>query len=148
MKRLPLGKLIRLQRRDWADLLAAQTALLRAQLLIWTRPPGALVTPVHAPSPENATQADVPPRVARLALAISRAARYGLFRPSCLVRALALHRLLQARGFSDTSLRIGVRRQAQQFHAHAWVEYRGLVLADEDWQVKRFAELARMGMSQ
>jgi hypothetical protein len=148
MKRLQLGKVTRLHRRDWGDLLAAQTALLRAQLLLWTQRRGALLTPVHTTSTQAANVGEVPPPVGRLALAIARAARHGLFRPSCLVRALALHRMLEARGFHDTSLCIGVRRQAQQLLAHAWVEYRGLVLADEEWLVKQFDELARLGMSE
>src|SRR6266850_1865033 len=147
MNRLRLGKVIRLQRRDWGDLLAAQTALLRAQVLVWTRRCGALLAPVQVASNGDATTQDAPPPVRRLAVAISRAANYGLFRPSCLVRAVALHRMLLDRGFPDTSLRVGVRHQAGTLLAHAWVEYRGAVLADEEWRVKRFAELARMGMS-
>lgn len=145
MTRLLLGKVVALQRRDWVDLLAAQTALLRAQLLVWTRRCGALVTPLHVA--DHTKTADAPAAVRRLALAVSRAATYGLFRPTCLVRAVALHHLLAARGFPDASLRVGVLRQEGKLLAHAWVEYRGVVLTDEESQVKRYAELARMGMS-
>jgi hypothetical protein len=84
--------------------------------------------------------------VQRLAAAVSRAAHYGLFRPRCLVRAVALHSMLQARGLFGSSLRVGVRRQKAKLFAHAWVEYGGRVLADEEWRVKQFDELARMGL--
>jgi hypothetical protein len=142
-----LGKVFSLHRREWAELFAAQTALLRAQRLIWTRRPGRLVTPVQSLPDGNGNDDSASFEVRRLAVAVSRAARHGLFRPSCLVRAVALHTMLQTRGFSESSLHIGVRRGAQHLQAHAWVEYRGLVLGDEEWRVKQFAKLARMGMS-
>lgn len=140
-----LGKLIRLQRREWADLLMAQAALVRAQLEVWLRPRGTLVTPNSSHARDDAASA--PARVERLALAVARAAQYGLFRPRCLVRAVALYRMLQARGFSDAALCVGVRRESANFVAHAWVEYRGAVLADQEWYVKGFDELTRMGVA-
>ncbi|HLQ69557.1 MAG TPA: lasso peptide biosynthesis B2 protein [Gemmatimonadales bacterium] len=138
-------KSVSLNPRDWVDLLAAQAALARAQLLVWIRRPGALLTPmVEAPAapadPGAALQAEC------VAHAVSRAARHGLFRPSCLVRAVALHQMLQARGLTGSSLRVGVRREGAAFLAHAWVDYRGMVLGEEEWHVKQFEELARMGV--
>jgi hypothetical protein len=85
--------------------------------------------------------------VRRTALAIARASEHGLFRPTCLVRAVALQQMLQRRGFPGSSLHVGVRQRNTTFLAHAWVEYRGAVLADEEWHVRRFQELARLGMS-
>lgn len=53
------------------------------------------------------------------------------FRCSCLVRALALHRLLDWVGLSGSVLRIGVRRDVGgAVAAHAWVVYGGTALGD------------------
>jgi hypothetical protein len=133
---------------QWVDLLAAQAALLYAQILLWTRPAGRLL--VRSDGAAVATRAGgaVPDRVRRLALAVERAADYGLFRPSCLVRAVAVHRMLESHGFVGSWIRIGVRREGGRFWAHAWVDYQGHVLADQEWRVKKFAELARMGVTQ
>ena len=143
-----LRKLIRLPRSEWADLLGAQAALFRAQLLVWTRPRGRLLVPSDGSSAAGTGCSDVAPAARRLALAVGRAAEPGLFRPSCLVRALALHRMLQSHGFPGASVRVGARRENGRFLAHAWVDYRGTTLADQEWYVKKFDELARMGVSQ
>ena len=131
---------------EWADLLAAQAALLRAQLLVWTRPRGWLLAPARPVAVETAGR-DVAPTVRRLALAVERAAEHGLFRPSCLVRAVAVHRMLESHGFTGSGIRVGVRQESGRFLAHAWVDYQGHVLADREWRVKKFADLARMGVT-
>jgi hypothetical protein len=118
-------------------------------MLVWTRRRGTLLTPVRDSVPDMPTAASNSGdlgRVREVARAIARAGVYGLFRPSCLVRAVALHGMLQSRGFSESSLRVGVRRDSGRFLAHSWVEYRGTVLADEEWHVKKFTELTRLGM--
>ena len=143
-----IGKLRALSPADWRDMLAAQAALLRAQLEVWTRPRGAL--PIRSADlaprgmPARAQMND--PVVTRIGQALGRAARYGVFRPTCLVRALALQRMLRRRGYPDSSVRVGVRRRSGggALLAHAWVEYRGAVLADEEWRVRQFEELARL----
>lgn len=133
--------------RDWVDLIAGQGALLRAQLLVWTRPRGLLLAPAQPPPTVEPGDRDVEPMVRRLALAVERAADHGLFRPSCLVRAVALQRLLEAHGFVGSWIRVGIRREGGRFWAHAWVNYAGHVLADQEWRVKRFDELAWMGVT-
>ena len=149
-----VGKLRALSPADWRDMLAAQAALLRAQLEVWTRPRGDL--PIRAallvPAETAAKEQMDDPVVTRISRALGRAARYGVFRPTCLVRALALQRMLRRRGFPDSSVRVGVRRRSGgdggggggALLAHAWVEYRGAVLADEEWRVRQFEELARL----
>jgi len=89
----------------------------------------------------------VDPAVLRTALAVERAAEYGVFRPNCLVRALALQRLLESRGFRGSTVRVGTRLQRGRFTAHAWVEYEGHVLGDRDWHVQRFSPLAPLEVS-
>ena len=75
------------------------------------------------------------------ARAVHRAARYGLFRPRCLTRALALQRLLARRGW-PASLHVGVRRDRGALLAHAWVELDGAVLGDSPEHVATFVPLA------
>lgn len=52
------------------------------------------------------------------------AARYSVLPINCLPRALVLWWSLQRAGVV-TDLRIGVRKEAASFAAHAWVEYEG-----------------------
>lgn len=54
-------------------------------------------------------------------------ARYGLVRPTCLVESLTLWYLLRRQNLPAT-LRIGVRKDATEFEAHAWVESEGTAL--------------------
>jgi hypothetical protein len=49
------------------------------------------------------------------------------FRTSCLEQSLVLYRLLRRRGMNAT-LRIGARKEADRFEAHAWVEMAGNVV--------------------
>ncbi|MGH7627746.1 MAG: lasso peptide biosynthesis B2 protein [Gemmatimonadaceae bacterium] len=129
--------------RDWAELAQAQGALICAQVLVWMRPTGRLVSSDQTPrdhiAPATGTAAAAPvmdPRAPRLALAVGRAAENGLFRPLCLVQAVALHRMLEHRDIPGSRIRIGVRMRNGRFAAHAWVEYHGQVLGDP-------AEIAR-----
>lgn len=57
------------------------------------------------------------------------AARHLFLRTNCLERSLVLWWLLEKRGMA-ADLRIGVRKDAGHFEAHAWVECGGAVLND------------------
>lgn len=57
------------------------------------------------------------------------AARHLFFRANCLEQSLTLWWLLQRRGIA-AELRIGARKEAGRFEAHAWVEFGGAVLND------------------
>lgn len=139
-----LRKLARLSRTEWIELFQAQAALLWAQVLVWTRPTGQLidrsVAADSAPAAESPAALD--PRAYRLALAVGRAAEHGVFRPLCLVRAVALNRMLEARHIHGSRIRIGVKRTEGHFIAHAWVEWGNIVLGDMDSHVNRFTQLA------
>lgn len=157
-------KVAALRVREWRYLLHAQFALLWAQTLVWRRPLGGLVdsAPSVAPSAgeapggaaTNAESTDptgrrpaaiAPDEMPRqLALAIRRAAAYGVFRPLCLVRSVALHRMLEFYGFPGGRIRVGVRWVGGKFAAHAWVEYEGQVLGDDVEHVNRFADLSEV----
>jgi hypothetical protein len=77
----------------------------------------------------------------RLARAVALAARRGVFRPNCLVRSVALSRLLEREQVMGWHLRIGVRGHRGQFEAHAWVELGSEVLADSSDHVASFQPL-------
>jgi len=66
------------------------------------------------------------------------AARYGLFRPTCLPQSLALWWLLRRQGIG-ADLRIGVTPKEGRLEAHAWVEFMGVALNDQDDVHERFA---------
>jgi hypothetical protein len=135
------GKLARLSPRDWGDLLRAQWELLVAQQFVRSRPVGARATPAtHGRGADLARL----PEARRLALAVVRASRFGVFRPQCLVRSLALSRLLDARGITGYVMRVGVRGSGRDFLAHAWVELAGETLGDADEHVGSFVPLTNL----
>ena len=147
--------------RDVLDVAVAELALARAQWLVWTRPVGRLVNQGRtdggeAPSsgvtgsartsaPADAAGVEAPydtERAARWARAVVRASRYGVAEPRCLVRAVALQRLLRAHGVVGSTIRIGVRWSEGAFIAHAWVEHEGAILGDTAANTASFAPLA------
>jgi hypothetical protein len=141
VSRTHFSKLARLSPREWAELLEAQLELITAQVVVWTRPRGRLVTSTAPATAGSERGSDLDPRADRLALAIGRAAENGVFRPLCLVRAVALNRMLERHGVRGSRVRIGVRMRGGRFAAHAWVEYHNRVLGDLDEHVGTFAEL-------
>ena len=141
-----LRRLARLSTRDWLDIAEAQLELLVAKIIVATRRTGELVSrapldPFGDSTPSVAPAANLDPRPEQLALAIGRAAENGVFRPLCLVRAVALKRLLDRHGFEGSIVKIGVRMSRGRFAAHAWVAYGDQILGDQEWHVKSFAEL-------
>lgn len=118
-------------------LIEAQVTLLTCQLARWRRPVGKLVC---AGPPSEPGSADAASRRSAQAIgwAVSRAARYGCFRPQCLVRSLAVQRMLQRRGSGIGALRIGVRREHGGLVAHAWVELNGMVIGDDPEHIRTF----------
>ena len=138
-------RLARQSSAEWSDLFAAQKALMIAQLLVWTRPVGRFVEDVSHFAPgvqEPISRSSTTWRDAlRSAVALRRVADNGLIRPKCLVRAVALSRMLEKRGIAGSRVRIGVRRIDGVFSAHAWVELGQHVLGDDVRNVNSFAQL-------
>jgi len=132
------NKLGRLGRREWTDLIAAQVALLRAQLQLRLQPVGSLVRREAA---EPLTQAGELERARAIALAVGRAAEHGVFRPRCLARAIALRELLLKDGITGSTIKVGVRSDGGRFLAHAWVTWGEHVLGDDRWWIARFTEV-------
>lgn len=134
-------KLLSLSAGDWIDLLRAQWALIVAQAIVRRRPVGSLAT---AASKGSAADSARLPEARRLALAVVRAARFGVFRPQCLVRSVALSRMLEDRGIDGALVRVGIRRTDNEFLAHAWVELAGETLGDADDHVGSFVPLTNL----
>jgi hypothetical protein len=94
-----------------------------------------------APPKPDATQPLDPARIemardiARIQQAVSR---HLIFHTSCLEQSLVLWWLATRRGI-PAELRIGARKQAGRFEAHAWVELGGLVLNDSEEAHLHFA---------
>ena len=138
-----------LSSREWRDLIAAQVALLQAQLRVWLQPQGKLayLTTPRPPAEDRTDPADASVGRARaLALAVRRAGAYGVFRPACLTRAIAICRLMESRGIPGAEVRVGVQLNGEKFAAHAWVEYRGAILGDDAASVSRYETLAGVGV--
>ncbi len=141
------------------DLLRAQLALLRSAASVRTCPVGSFaVESAGSGSSEEASRADAiesqtgdwvePPdaRASQISSAIARAARFGLFRPSCLVRAIALQKLLDANGLTGSTVHVGVWSDSGNFAAHAWVEYGDRVLGESKSRVGRFRRLGHLSV--
>jgi hypothetical protein len=136
--RYRLSKLATLGTSDLIALFQAQWLLVWASILLRFAPRGRLLRAPTSPAVAGECTGSEAILAQRLALAVSRAAEHGLFRPACLVRALALDRLLRGRGIDTGQIRIGVRMRAGDFAAHAWVELGDLILGDEEWHVRTF----------
>ena len=120
----------------------AQITLLRAQRELRSLPTGELVREETAPPLTSVTgRAD---DARRIALAVNRAAEFGVFRPKCLVRSRALRQLLDSAGIAGAQVRVGVQLSNGHFHAHAWVEYGGQVVGDDPAFVDRFNPITEL----
>lgn len=148
-----LRRSIRLVRDHWRDLLAAQFAVLEAHRAVRSCETGLLSPP--SPEGEPADHGSSPPggelvsaaqrtRAERLAWAVDVISRWGVARAECLVRALALSKLLRDRGLPAGRIRIGVRRGEREVEAHAWIEWAGGVLGDDPEAVASFRAFDRL----
>src|SRR6516165_4443115 len=91
----------------------------------------ARVAPARPPLSEAAAERDSL-MVSRM---VAAAARYCPIPSSCLERSMALWWLLARRGIA-AQLRIGARKDAGKFEAHAWVERNGTAIGEpESWHL-------------
>ncbi len=117
MRFLRSFRLLALPPRHLAAAWRAQWALLRARRATLRQPLGELVQVIE-PGPSPAA-GSIPEAVLRLEQSIALASRSGLFRPSCLVRSLALQDLMKRDGLTVDGVRIGVRWVDGEFRAYA-----------------------------
>jgi hypothetical protein len=132
-------RLFQLSLREIGELVVAQGFLLTALWTVRRRAKGDLLRPV--PVAEASAGATDEQRLARVAVAVDRVSRHGLFRPTCLVRAIALERLVRRAHAGHAVVRVGVLKGGREFFAHAWIEIDGRVVGDEPSHVRRFTPL-------
>ena len=60
---------------------------------------------------------------------VNAAARFAPMPATCLPKSIVLQQLLRREGI-ETALRIGVRKAGAALDGHAWLEYRGVPVAD------------------
>ena len=132
-------KLFAITPRESADLVVAQWYLLAALWTVRRRPKGGLLRAVPDGPVAGGVRDDA--RLERLAVAVDRVARFGLFRPTCLVRAVALERQIRRANAGPAVVRVGVSQVAGKLLAHAWIELEGQVIGDEQARVRRFTPL-------
>ena len=132
--------------RDWKDLLRAQLELSRAQRELRSRPTGDMVR--DDPLAEMPPGTDRLDDASRIALAVNRAAAFGLFRPKCLARSIALRRMLNSAGIEGAQVRVGVQLTHGRFVAHAWVEYGGQVVGDDAHAVAQYTPLTGLQVAE
>jgi hypothetical protein len=142
-------KLISLDRGEWRDLLRAQWTLIGAQRYVRTQPAGQLTARRDDNPPATNVSADgsVTTRARQIGRAIQRAAKYGAFRPACLVQAIALQRMLERDGIDGSMIRVGVRQADEGMLAHAWVEWRGEIIGDSPENVRQYAPLDELSVT-
>jgi hypothetical protein len=140
-------KVISLGVREWRELWRAQWALIFAQRVVSKRAPGQLTSRTsEAAGTPHAQGAEARSHARALGDAVRRAAKYGIFRPACLVQAIAIQRLLAADGIQGAIIRVGVKQAEAGMEAHAWVELEGDVIGDTLAHVREFAPLNELSV--
>ena len=142
-------KVISLGVREWRELWRAQWALILAQRVVSKRAPGQLTSRTSAAARTPHAQgegAEARSHARALGDAVRRAAKYGIFRPACLVQAIAIQRLLSADGIQGAIIKVGVKQAEAGMEAHAWVELEGDVIGDSLAHVREFAPLNELSV--
>jgi len=132
-------RLVSITPTEFADLIAAQWYLLGALWTVRRRPKGGLLRALPDGPTAGGVRDDA--RLERLAVAVDRMARFGVFRPTCLVRAVALERQIRRANVGAAVVRVGVAQASGELLAHAWIELEGRVIGDEPARVRRFTPL-------
>lgn len=135
------ARLLTLAPRDWSLLARAQVAIFRAAILVRTVPRGKLLQTVSRRYTELGQIPDLE-HAEDLAVAIDRVGRFGIGRPRCLVRSIALHALLEKENVTGSRIRVGVRMNGPRFEAHAWVELTGRIIGEDSTYVQKFTPLS------
>ncbi len=133
LARLPVGEVAWIGRAQWH--------LLWARHSLAVVPRGQLLEPVTRSDAGSAPTDDATARATCVALAVDRAAEHGLFRPTCLVRSIALDRLLAREGIQGAVVRIGARRRGGAAQMHAWIEVGGTVIGERREHTNTFTPL-------
>ena len=98
--------------------------------------------PPRPPGPAG----DEPAVIREAARMVNAAARYSPMPATCLPKSIVLQQLLRREGI-ETALRIGVRKAGAALDGHAWLEYRGVPVADPPGVYDSFTVLHADGRS-
>jgi hypothetical protein len=128
----PFTTFLRLPRVEQAAFLRAWLTVMRAKSILARRGLRASLKGLPAVAPPGGDVAW--PRAARW---VPVAARYSPGGARCLVRSLALMKLLRQDGLA-CELRIGVAATEPSLDAHAWVEIDGVAVTDSDRRYRVF----------
>lgn len=139
--RAALLKAASLSGADWWRMWLGQVALLRALRDVRDRPQGELTRKDADAGALLSVTASERARARLVVLGVTRAAAYGMFTPTCLVKSMAITGRLKDAGIAGAVLRVGVARRKGQFVAHAWVELGGEVIGDDASAVERYEPL-------
>jgi hypothetical protein len=104
--------------RDWMLVAEAWIELARAGAMLRLDSAKAVRGALEKKPPTVFDEHDLPPQLLEMFLV---AARFHVFKPTCLPKALALKRMLERRRFSP-ALRIGARKESGTLLGHAWIE--------------------------
>ena len=126
----------------------AQSSFLRAMLLLplvslslrWRgfRATQAMLERFPANGSGGQDSPEISKRAALTAHMVSVADQCGLLRFSCLAKSLTLWWLLGQQGIA-ADLRIGIKKEKEQFMAHAWVERNGTALNEPEQHHRHYA---------
>jgi hypothetical protein len=83
-------------------------------------------------------------RASRIGTLVQIASRHGPVRGSCLVQSMTVWWLLRRQQI-PAELRIGVRKRRERLEAHAWAEFRGVILNDDADVAERYAPFSCVG---
>jgi hypothetical protein len=145
----PLHRFLRLTGRERRIVLEAVAALPATRLAVrvagYNICKAALARSIAAENPDSnlAGTIEMAQNIARLEAAT---ARNLFFRVTCLEQSLVLCWMLRRRGMSPI-LRIGARKEADRFEAHAWVELDGIVIGDASGEHRHFTPFENPGVS-
>lgn len=133
----------RLSPTDWLFLLQAWFWLLFFDLGLRTRSFASL----QAYAARLSSRLPLPPEeteslIRALKEAVDHARYNHLYPMTCLRRALTLQKMLAERGIA-AELKIGVRKEAGQLSAHAWLEYQGKPLGEPERIAERYSPLQK-----
>lgn len=138
-----LHNAFRLSPKEWLFFIEAWFWLLIFDIGLRTQPFSDLqaYAACLASQPKN-SPAQTRKLICALQTAIDHARYNHLYPMTCLRRALTLQKMLAQRGIAS-ELKIGVRKEADQLSAHAWLEYQGKPLGESEQIVEKFVELMK-----
>jgi hypothetical protein len=125
-----LAKAARLSAGDWCVLLRAGALLPVARIAVRVLTFRGIRSWVQQRPLRSKHGRRRPASPERVAYLVDLAARYCLWKPTCLERSLTLYRLLRKMGV-EARFVVGTKVPPAGFAAHAWVEHNGRVLGGQ-----------------